>query len=161
MTNTATTPTKPNAEIVLSAVQDLFAREQIVTRETLAELTGLKLTTIDDRLGYLVDNGRIRRVQRGVFVPLEQHKPARPISRTLCPDGTTVLEVGDTVMILSPRESRMIGELMAGSSQQYAAIEIGHEAARLNAVLSAQVSDVRRELRQFQECPPDGRAEPV
>jgi hypothetical protein len=69
--------------------------------------------------------------------------------------------VGDTVMILSPRESRMIGELMAGSSQQYAAIEIGHEAARLNAVLSAQVSDVRRELRQFQECPPDGRAEPV
>lgn len=80
---------------------------------------------------------------------LEQHKPARPISRTLCPDGTTVLEVGDTVMILSPRESRMIGELMAGSSQQYAAIEIGHEAARLNAVLQAQISDVRREVARM------------
>ena len=92
MTDTATKPAKSNAEVVLSAVQDLFAREQIVTRETLAELTGLKLTTIDDRLGYLLDNGRIRRVQRGVFVPLEQHKPARPISRTLCPDGTTVLD---------------------------------------------------------------------
>lgn len=103
MTDTATKPNKSTAEIVLSAVQDLFAREQIVTRETLAELTGLKLTTIDDRLGHLVDNGKIRRVQRGVFVPLEQHRPARPISRTLCPDGTTVLEVGDTVMILSPR----------------------------------------------------------
>ena len=159
MTNTK--PTKSNAEIVLSAVQDLFAREQIVTRETLAELTGLKLTTIDDRLGYLLDNGRIRRVQRGVFVPLEQHKPARPISRTLSPDGTTVLEVGDTVMILTPRESRMLGEVMTGAAQQFVAIEIGHEAARLNAVLSAQVSDVRRELRQLQECPPDGRAEPV
>ena len=152
---------RSTAEVVMGAIEDLHAREQIVTREILAELTGLKLTTIDDRLGHLVDNGKIRRVQRGVFVPLEQHRPARPISRTLCPDGTTVLEVGDTVMILSPRESRMIGELMAGSSQQYAAIEIGHEAARLNAVLSAQVSDVRRELRQFQECPPDGRAEPV
>ena len=149
MTDTATKPAKSNAEIVLSAVQDLFAREQIVTRETLAELTGLKLTTIDDRLGHLVDNGKIRRVQRGVFVPLEQHKPARPISRTLCPDGTTVLEVGDTVMILSPRESRMIGEIMAGSSQQYAAIEIGHEAARLNAHLSAQISDVRREVARM------------
>ena len=149
MTDAATKPTKSNAEIVLSAVQDLFAREQIVTREILSELTGLKLTTIDDRLGHLVDTGKIRRVQRGVFVPLEQHRPARPISRTLCPDGTTVLEVGDTVMILSPRESRMIGELMAGSSQQYAAIEIGHETARLNAALQAQISDVRREVARM------------
>ena len=140
---------RSNAEVVLGAIEDLHAREQIVTREILAELTGLKLTTIDDRLGHLVDTGKIRRVQRGVFVPLEQHRPARPISRTLCPDGTTVLEVGDTVMILSPRESRMIGELMAGSSQQYAAIEIGHEAARLNAVLSAQISEVRREVARM------------
>ena len=140
---------RSNAEVVLGAIEDLHAREQIVTRETLAELTGLKLTTIDDRLGHLVDTGKIRRVQRGVFVPLEQHRPARPISRTLCPDGTTVLEVGDTVMILSPRESRMIGELMAGSSQQYAAIEIGHEAARLNAVLSAQIGEVRREVARM------------
>ena len=149
MTNTATTPTKSNAEIVFEAIQDLHVHEQIVTREILAELTGLKLTTIDDRLAHLVDNGRIRRVQRGVFVPMEQHRPARPISRTLCPDGTTVLEVGDTVMILSPREARMIGELMAGSSQQYAAIEIGHEAARLNAVLQAQISEVRREVARM------------
>ena len=140
---------RSNAEVVLGAIEDLHAREQIVTREILAELTGLKLTTIDDRLGHLVDTGKIRRVQRGVFVPLEQHRPARPISRTLCPDGTTVLEIGDTVMILSPRESRMIGELMAGSSHQYAAIEIGHEAARLNAVLSAQISEVRREVARM------------
>ena len=140
---------RSTAEVVMGAIEDLHAREQIVTREILAELTGLKLTTIDDRLGHLVDTGKIRRVQRGVFVPLEQHRPARPISRTLCPDGTTVLEVGDTVMILSPRESRMIGELMAGSSQQYAAIEIGHEAARLNAVLQAQISEVRREIARM------------
>ena len=59
MTDTATTPAKSNAEVVLSAVQDLFAREQIVTRETLAELTGLKLTTIDDRLGQGPNGRRI------------------------------------------------------------------------------------------------------
>ena len=158
MAETAAKPTRSTAEIVFEAIQDLFAREQIVTRETLAELTGLKLTTIDDRLGYLLDNGKIRRVQRGVFVPLEQHKPARPISRTLCPDGTTVLEVGDTVMILSPRESRMIGELMAGSSQQYAAIEIGHETARLNAALQAQISDVRREVARMGLTTEDDKA---
>lgn len=145
----ATKSRKSTAEIVLEAIQDLYAREQLVTRDVLSDVTGLKLTTIDDRLSHLVDNGSIRRVQRGVFVPMEQHKPARPISRTICPDGTTVLEVGDTVMILSPRESRMIGELMAGSSQQYAAIEIGHETARLNSLLSAQVCEVRREVARM------------
>lgn len=150
MNDMTTASKRSTAEIVLEAIQDLHAHEQIVTREILAELTGLKLTTVDDRLGHLVDTGKIRRVQRGVFVPMEQHKPARPISRTLCPDGTTVLEIGETVLVLTPREARMLGELMAGSSQHYAAIEIGHEAARLNAVLAAQVSEVRRELRQLQ-----------
>ena len=38
MTDATTKPTKSSAEIVLSAVQDLFAREQIVTRETPALL---------------------------------------------------------------------------------------------------------------------------
>lgn len=141
---------KSSADIVLDAIRDLHDREQIVTRETLSELTGLNMTTIDDRLGYLADNGKIRRVQRGVFVPMEQHKPARPISRTLLPDGATVLEVGDEVLHLTPRESRMLGEVMAGSAQAFVAIEIGHEAARMNSELSAQVSDVRREIRRLQ-----------
>jgi len=46
----------------------------------------------------------------------------------------------------------MIGELMAGSSQQFAAVEIGHEAARLNVALAAQVSEVCRELRPYQDA---------
>lgn len=140
---------KSTAEIVLEAVQDIHAREQIVTRETLAELTGLKLTTIDDRLGYLLDNGKIRRVQRGVFVPMEQHKPARLITRTLLPDGTTVLEIGDTVMQLTPRESRVLGELMAGSGQQYAAIQIGHEAEFMAATLRAKVRRLERLVQEL------------
>ena len=140
---------KSTAEIVLEAVQDIHAREQIVTRETLAELTGMKLTTIDDRLGYLLDNGKIRRVQRGVFVPMEQHKPARLITRTLLPDGTTVLEIGDTVMQLTPRESRVLGELMAGSGQQYAAIQIGHEAEFMAATLSAKVRRLERLVQEL------------
>lgn len=142
-------PQRSTAEIVLEAVQDLHAREQIVTRETLSDVTGLKLTTIDDRLGYLVDNGKIRRVQRGVFVPMEQHKPARLITRTLLPDGTTVLEIGDAVLQLSPRESRVLGELMAGSGQQYAAVQVGHEAEFMAATLSAKVRQLERMLKQL------------
>ncbi len=49
-----TEPKKSTLMLVLEAVQDLHAQEQIVTRATLAELTGLKRTTIDDRLDGLV-----------------------------------------------------------------------------------------------------------
>ncbi len=36
---------KSNAETILEAIQDLHNQEQIVTRETLAQLTDLKLFT--------------------------------------------------------------------------------------------------------------------
>ena len=62
---------------------------------------------------------------------------------------------------LRPAVHRKKGGGDGGAAQQFVAIEIGHEGARLNSVLSAQLSDVRRELRQFQDSPPDGRAEPV
>lgn len=60
--------------------------------------------------------------------------------------------IGETVLVPTSHEARMLGELMAGSSPQYTEIELGHEAARLNAVLAAQVREVRRELRQPQEA---------
>ena len=74
MTNTK--PARSTAEDIFEAIQGMQVREQIVTRETLAEMTGLKQSIIDDRLAHLVDNGRIHRVQRGVFVPAVQHRPA-------------------------------------------------------------------------------------
>lgn len=146
MATDATKKSKSTAEMLLEAVQDLHAREQIVTRETLAELTGFTLTVIDDRLGYLNDNGKIRRVQRGVYVPVESHQPARMITRTILPDGTTVLEVGETVLQLSPRESRNLGELMAGSGQQYASIELGHAADAIASELASKIRMLERGL---------------
>lgn len=103
------TAIKTNKQIVLEAVEDLYRLEQIVTRETLADYTGLKLSVIDDRLKALVADERIARVQRGVFVPVAQHPPARPISHTELPDGTVVLDIGDEVLHLTPREARHLG----------------------------------------------------
>ena len=89
-----TTDPKPcsNAEVVLGAIEDMPASRSL--REILAELTGLKLTTIDDRLGHLVDTGKIRRVQRGYLCRFEQHRPASPSrarsARTARPCGRWV-----------------------------------------------------------------------
>lgn len=138
---------RSNAQVVLEAIQDLHAQEQIATRETLAEVTGLKLSVIDDRLGYLVDDGQIHRVQRGVFVPAPEHHPARIISKTVLPGGTVKIEIGDDhVLTLTPRENRMLGELMAGAGIQYSNIEEGHKAAHIAADLSALIRQIRREI---------------
>lgn len=129
---------------VLEAIQDLHNQEQIVTRETLAELTGLKLTVIDDRLGVLADDGAILRVQRGVYVPAPHHPPARPMSKTVIPDGTVKIEIGDEVLTLTPREDRMLANLQAGAAAQAAAIETGRNAALMAAELGAEIKRLRR-----------------
>ena len=142
---------KSTTALVLEAVQDLHAQEQIVTRETLAELTGLKLSVIDDRLGTLADDGAILRVQRGVYVPAPRHPPARPMSKTVMPDGMVKIEIGDEVLSLTPREDRMLASLQAGAAAQFAAIEAGHQTARLNAELAEQVRRLSREVAGLKE----------
>ena len=86
---------------ILDTVQELHNLEQIVTREAVKEATGLPLTTVDDRLATLVDRGDITRIGRGVFVPAVRHPPARPISKTVLPDGSVKLEIGDEVLTLT------------------------------------------------------------
>ena len=133
---------RSNAQVVLEAIEDLHAQEQIVTRTTLADLTGLQLSIIDDRLSYLVDTGQIIRVQRGVFVPAIRHRTARMMSRTVLPDGTVSIEIGNattTVLTLTPREARNLGNLLIGEAMQYSNIELGHHMAIIQSEVSGQM----------------------
>ena len=139
--------TKSNAEAILEAIEDLHNQEQIVTRETLAQLTNLKLSIIDDRLSYLVDSGYIIRVQRGVFVPAPKHRPSRLMSKTVLPDGTVKIDIGDDeVLTLTPREARALGNLMVAEAMQYANIEMGHHMAILQSEVSGQVRKLTRQV---------------
>ncbi|MEZ2297261.1 hypothetical protein [Variovorax sp. RCC_210] len=149
---------KSTTALVLEAVQDLFNQEQIVTRETLAELTGLKLSVIDDRLGTLADDGAILRVQRGVYVPAPRHPPARPMSKTVMPDGMVKIEIGDEVLTLTPREDRALANLMAGAAAQAAAIETGRNTALLAAEMGEQIKHLRRQVAALEsKVDPDQR----
>ena len=65
-TETASKPI-PSTERIFQAVRELRAMDQIATRETVAELTGLKMTVVDDRLRALVDDGKLKRLLRGVY----------------------------------------------------------------------------------------------
>ncbi len=138
---------KSNAETVLEAIEDLHNQEQIVTRETLSQLTGLKLSIVDDRLSYLVDSGQIIRVQRGVFIPAPKHRVARLMSKMVLPDGTIKIEIGDDeVLTLTPREARNLGNLMVAEAMQYANIEMGHHMAILQSEVTSQVRKLNRQV---------------
>ena len=138
---------KSNAETILEAIEDLVNQEQIVTRETLAQLTDLKLSIVDDRLSYLVDSGQIIRVQRGVFIPTPKHRVARLMSKMVLPDGTVKIEIGDDqILTLTPREARNLGNLMVAEAMQYANIEMGHHMAILQSEVTGQVRKLNRQV---------------
>ena len=134
---------KTTLQQILDTVQELHNLEQIVTREAVREATGLPLTTVDDRLAVLVDRGDILRVERGIFVPAVRHPPARPISKTVMPDGTVKLEIGDVVLDLTPREDRHLAGMMAGAAAQLVAVNGGAESA-------AKIADLRRRIGQLE-----------
>ena len=54
--------------------------------------------------------------------------------------------MGDTKLIMSPREARMVGQVMAGAAQQFIAIEMGHAATQANGRLRHELRDLRRKL---------------
>ena len=148
---------------VLEAVQDLHSQQQIVTRETLAAVTGLKLMIVDDRLKVLVAREQVARVERGVFVPVTQHPEARLISKMVLPDGTVKIDIGDDhTLTLTPRENRLLGELMAGAGHQLATIELGNQAALLNAHLTVKLHRLEREVQALRmKVDPDQLAMPM
>ena len=121
---------------VLDAVCELHFMEQVATRETVAELTGLKLAIVDDRLRALVDDMKLKRVLRGVYVPVESHPPARAMSKTILPDGMVKLEIGDEVMTLTPREDRTLAMLLSGSAMS--AMNIASDMRLSEALMEVQ-----------------------
>lgn len=144
--NTTADNQKSTAQRIWDAITDLYDQEQVVTRETLAEVTGLKMTIIDDHVGRMVDNEQLRRVRAGVFVPIPRYDPPRLVYGSMTTDGFFVLEVGDQVVVMQPREARQAGALLAGQFAQFSNIQSGHEAGVVVAEVYARMKRLEKEL---------------
>lgn len=144
--NTTADNQKSTAQRIWDAITDLYDQEQVVTRETLAEVTGLKMTIIDDHVGRMVDNEQLRRVRAGVFVPIPRYEPPRPVYGSMTTDGFFVLEVGDKSVVMQPREARQAGALLLGQFAQFSNIQSGHEAGVMATELYAELKKVKKEL---------------
>lgn len=145
---TASHPQRPRSttDAILDAALELHQQEQPITREAVAQLTGLKMTVVDDRLSTLVDNGQLMRVQRGIYLPAPVYEDARAISRTLLPDGRSKIEIGDCLLTLTPKEERMLASLLAGPLAQVTAIEAGRCVTILTADLAREVAHLRQKM---------------
>ena len=139
----------PSTQRVFAAVHELRAQEQIATRETVAELSGLKLSIVDDRLRALVDDGKLKRLLRGVYELVEVFPPPRVISKTVLPDGFVKLEIGDELLTLSPQEDRALAMLQTGAIAQAVAIETGRAHLFLATELTARVNSHERQLESL------------
>lgn len=127
---------------VYQAVVDLTNQHRPASRQLIAKITGLKLTTVDDHVKTMKDEGLLSFVVNGV-VELVEHFPLdRPISITELPSGMVKYEIGDDVLELTPSEARRTGRMMGGFAQDAHVIS-GEREGRSRAT---QISHLERQL---------------
>lgn len=140
---------------IYDAVRELRSLEQIATRETVAELTGLKLSVVDDRLRALVDDGRLKRLLRGIYELVEAYPASRAISKTIVGNGYVKIEIGDQLLTLTPSEDRDLAMLQAGAAGQAVLINSTNQHLYLATELAAKVEKLERELKAHKAYRPN------
>ena len=136
-----------STQLVFDAVRDLREVDQIATRETVAELTGLKMSIVDDRLRALVDDGKLKRLLRGVYELVETFPAPRTIYCGILPNGMVKLEVGESVETFTPSEARRAARALGGFAEDARVIESTRAHLFLATELAAKVEKQGRELK--------------
>lgn len=132
---------------VFDAVRDLREVDQTATRETVAELTGLKMSVVDDRLRALVDDGKLKRLLRGIYELVETFPEPRELSCTTLSNGWVKLELGDALLRLTPTEARRAARALGGFAEDARVIESTRSHLFLATELAAKVESQGRELK--------------
>ena len=132
---------------IYDAVRELRSLDQIATRETVAELTGLKLSVVDDRLRTLVDDGKLKRLLRGVYELVETYPETRVISKTVLPGGYVKWDIGNEVLTLTPAEDRTMAQMSIGAAGQAVMIHSTNQHLYLATELAAKVEAQGREIK--------------
>lgn len=137
---------RSNRVIVWDAIQELHQQSQVITREDLGNITGLKISILDDHLKKFVENGNLRRIRPGVFAPVEETPEPRAVSVTRLSDGRALIEIGDDVLHLWPRERRELATLLVGDAVQLSNIQAGHD---LNVLVNTVWEDLKQLKRDL------------
>ena len=104
---------RKNREIVLQCIVDICGHGGYASRAKIVELTQLKMTAVDEQIDRLKVDGLIRPLYNGVFEPVDQSID-RCVSTTSLPMGRTMVEVGEEILCLTPREAFALAKQLAG-----------------------------------------------
>ena len=140
-----------STERVYEGIVELHNLQQQATRYTVQELTGLPLGKVDDRIKTLVEREQIKRILKGVYIPVEVHPPARAISKMILPGGMVKIEIGEEVLTLTPSEDRALAQLMAGAATHAAQIETGRAVLEMAATMLGKVEVMERRQVQVEQ----------
>jgi hypothetical protein len=136
---------------VYNAVCELHANEMPATRITVSEITRLPLTTVDDRLKHLTDEKELQRIVRGEYIPVHRFPVARPITKTTLADGMVVLEIGEVVLHLTPREARQLANDLAGERENYVTTATVRNQLILTAEMATKIEVLSRQIKALEE----------
>lgn len=140
------TPKADTRTLIWGALEDLRAQAQAATRQRLANVTGLKLVTVDDHINRMVEDGLLRRPVAGVVEIIDPMPEPRSVSVTLMPGGLSKVEVGDVCLELWPQERRLLGTLLQGDSSQLSNILAGEQMNMLVGQVWNELRQLKREL---------------
>lgn len=142
-------PSKPIASTqrIYDAVRELRSLDQIATRETVSELTGLKLSIVDDRLRTLVDDSKLKRLLRGIYELVEVYPAPRAMFCGILSDGMVKFEIGDHVLDMTPQEARNASRALGGFAADARVIESTRQHLFLATELAAKVEKLEREAK--------------
>lgn len=148
-------PVLPNNSVtstqrVYDAVVELRSSGMLACRDTIADLTGLKLSVIDDRLRHLKDfDKKIVRMNRGFYELVEFFPAPRASSVSVLSNKYVKLEVGDDVLTLTPAEACSIGLGMAGFAHRAVMVDHTREHLMLASDLASRIGKLERELKAY------------
>ena len=100
----------PTLTQVYEAIRQLHEAGEEPTRDRIHKMTGLNLTTVDDRIKVLRGEGMIAAVKQ-CYRPVHQHGPARDVVIVHLNDGRTLVEIGEHVLhLVRPEAARLARE---------------------------------------------------
>ena len=111
----------PTLTQVYEAIRQIHDAGEEPTRERIHKLTGLNLTTVDDRIKVLRGEGMIAAAKQ-CYRPVHQHGPARDVIIVHLNDGRTMVEIGTHVLHLGRVEAARLGQGLAGLALEHTAL---------------------------------------
>jgi len=136
--------------LVLEAIVQLHDAGESPTRERISQVTGLRMTTVDDRIKLLRGQGLVS-ARRQCYRPTYSHGPAQATTVTSLPDGLVKLEWGDEVWSLTATEAASFGRQLMGWATQSSALarveQLADDLLRCTARIR-QLEEANRALRR-------------